>query len=81
MLKVEFKNVQDFKELPPISDFRSGTIVEFVDEYGTDGYGMIMTDCDGDNYKVWDFEMNEYYDDYEDYRVVRKLNATITIEN
>lgn len=83
MLNVEFRrNVKDVESLPPIEDFPSGTIVEYTDKDDEcRGYGMIMRDCDGDNVKIWDFEMDTYYNDYNMYYVLRELDATITIKN
>lgn len=80
MLKVKFRNPNNENDFPPITDFPSGTIVEY-DDGMTKGYGMIMSNPDGGGIKIWDFEMNEYYSDCENYFVIRELDATITIEN
>ena len=79
-MKVEFVHGNELKK---IEDVKSGTLVQYGEDKGIYGYGIVLKDMDDDNPIIYDLEDNCYYKDYEKYYIWHEFdmnNVKLVIE-
>lgn len=70
-MRVELKSC-DNNVLPAIEDIPSGKLVEYrSNDLNDNSFGIVLKDPDGENPVIFDLENDEYYNDIENYMVVK----------
>ena len=79
-MKVEFVHGNELKK---VEDVKSGTLVQYGEDKGIYGYGIVLKYWDDKDPIIYDLKDNCYYKDYEKYYIWHEFdmnNVKLVIE-